>query len=142
MKPKRTDLTRTNQRLNAQPPFLAPLELRECVAGLRGGRFDSLPPSLVGKAVRFCISLLREKCPGESIEVRVVPFAACKVLSGSKSDPHNLMPPDFLEVGPEAFLDLSFGLKGWEEIERGLNFPPFSRAKELEPFFPLLSPKK
>ena len=71
-----------------------------------------------------------------------MPFAASKVLQGSKPDPHNLMPPDFFEMDPEIFLELSFGLKNWDEVEEVLNLSPFSRAKELKAFIPLLTPEK
>lgn len=142
MKPTKTNLTRTKKRPKASGFFLTPSELKACLSGLEGGDFKTLSPSLVGRAVRFCVSLLEEKCPGESVEVRVVPFAACKVLQGSKPDPHNLMPPDFFEMDPEIFLKLSFGLKNWDEVEEVLNLSPFSRAKELKAFFPLLTPEK
>lgn len=142
MKPTKTNLTRTKKRPETPGFFLAPSELKDCLFALEEGGIKSLSPSLVGRAVRFCVSLLEEKCPGESLEVRVVPFAACKVLQGSKPDPHNLMPPDFFEVDPEIFLELSFGLKNWDEVEGALSLSPFSRAKELKAFFPLLSPEK
>ena len=142
MKPKKTGLTRTKTRPEAQSSLLAPSEFKACIHALEEGGIDSLSPSLLEKSVRFCISLLEEKCPGKSLEVRVVPFAACKVLQGSNPDPHNLMPPDFLEIGPEIFLQLSFGLKSWNEVEKNLDLPLLSRARELEPFFPLLSPEK
>lgn len=139
---KMTNLTRTKKRPEARNSFLTLLEFQSCLFGLKAGGSNSLPPSLMGKAVRFCISLLEEKCPGKSLEVRVVPFAACKVLQGYEPDAHNLMPPDFLEIDPEIFLQLSFGLKSWSEIEKYLDLSPLSRARELKPFFPLLSPEK
>ena len=106
MKPTKTNLTRTKKRPETPGFFLAPSELKDCLFALEEGGIKSLSPSLGGRAVRFCVSLLEEKCPGESLEVRVVPFAACKVLQGSKPDPHNLMPPDFFEVDPEIFLEI------------------------------------
>ena len=142
MKPTKTNPTRTRKRPEAPDFFLTPSEFKTCVSGLEVGGIESLSGSLVEKAVRFCVSLLGEKCPGESLEIRVVPFAACKVLKGSKPDPHNLVPPDFLEMDPEVFLELSFGLKSWNEAERDLNLSTLSRAAELKPFFPLLSVEK
>ncbi|MBR6440143.1 MAG: hypothetical protein IKS61_02425 [Aeriscardovia sp.] len=138
---KKTDLKRASTRPEAQYASLSSSELEACIEGLRDG-LQSCPRELVGKAVRFCASLLEEACPGESLEVRVVPFAACKVLQGTRPDPHNLTPPDFLEMDPDIFLRLSFGLESWQKALPELKIPQLSRAKELEAFFPLLSVKK
>lgn len=142
MKPKKKNLTRAKKKTEARDSFLTPSEFEFCLSGLKAGGMDCLPSPLVERAIRFCISLLEEKCPGGSLEVRVVPFAACKVLQGSRPNPHNLTPPDFLEISPEIFLQLSFGFKSWDEAEKDLNLSPLSRARELKPLFPLLSLEK
>lgn len=133
---------RTPTRPEVQAALLSPLELKACIEGLQKEGLQSCPQELIGKAVRFCASLLQEACPGESMEVRVVPFAACKVLQGTRPNPHNLTPPDFFEIEPEVFLRLSFGLESWQEALPKLRIPQLSRARELEAFFPLLSMEK
>ena len=143
MKPKKkTDPKRALTRPEGKAAPISPSELKACVEGLKSGGLDACPRELAAKAVRFCASLLEEACPGESVEVRVVPFAACKVLEGARPDPHNLTPPDFVEIDPEVFLRLSFGLESWLEALPDLDIPRLSRAKELGGFFPLLSAEK
>lgn len=139
---KKTDPKRAPTRPEFHGASLSPSELRACIEGLKEGGLETCPRELVAKAVRFCASLLEEACPGESMEVRIVPFAACKVLQGTSPDPHNLTPPDFLEISPEIFLKLSFGLESWQDARPYLNISQLSRAKELGGLFPLLSVEK
>ena len=52
-------------------------------------------------AVRYSLYLLEKKAPGEGVEVRVAPWGAIKILDGPASDPHNLTPPDVIELDPD-----------------------------------------
>ena len=59
-----------------------------------------LPRQLWAMAVRYSLYLLEKKAPGEGVEVRVAPWGAIKILDGPASDPHNLTPPDVIELEP------------------------------------------
>ena len=60
-----------------------------------------LPRQLWAMAVRYSLYLLEKKAPGEGVEVRVAPWGAIKILDGPASDPHNLTPPDVIELDPD-----------------------------------------
>ena len=65
-----------------------------------------LPRQLWAMAVRYSLYLLEKKAPGEGVEVRVAPWGAIKILDGPASDPHNLTPPDVIELDPDVWMRL------------------------------------
>nr|WP_314686935.1 sterol carrier family protein [uncultured Bifidobacterium sp.] len=69
----------------------------------------------VAMAVRYTLHLLEERAPGGAVEVRVPPWGAVKILAGPQSDPHNLTPPDVIELDPETWLRLAAGLSVWDD---------------------------
>ena len=68
-----------------------------------------LPRQLWAMAVRYSLYLLEKKAPGEGVEVRVAPWGAIKILDGPASDPHNLTPPDVIELDPDVWMRLATG---------------------------------
>lgn len=69
-----------------------------------------LPRQLWAMAVRYSLYLLEKKAPGEGVEVRVAPWGAIKILDGPASDPHNLTPPDVIELDPDVWMRLATGI--------------------------------
>ena len=63
-----------------------------------------LPRPVWAMAVRYSLFLLERRAPGPGVEVRVAPWGAVKILDGPESDPHNLTPPDVIELDPEVWL--------------------------------------
>ena len=59
-----------------------------------------------------------EKAPGEGVEVRVAPWGAIKILDGPASDPHNLTPPDVIELEPDVWMRLATGITSWGRRKR------------------------
>lgn len=79
-----------------------------------------LPRQLWAMAVRYSLHLLERKAPGGGVEVRVAPWGAIKILDGPASDPHNLTPPDVIELEPDVWMRLATGITDWqEELEAG-----------------------
>ena len=74
-----------------------------------------LPRQLWAMAVRYSLYLLEKKAPGEGVEVRVAPWGAIKILDGPASDPHNLTPPDVIELDPDVWMRLATGITSWDE---------------------------
>ena len=74
-----------------------------------------LPRATWALAVRFSLYLLELRAPGGGVEVRVAPWGAVKVLDGPQSDPHNLTPPDVIELEPDVWLRLACGITSWKE---------------------------
>lgn len=73
-----------------------------------------LPRSTVATGVRYSLYVLEKAAPGPSTEVRVAPWGAIKILPGPDSDPHNLTPPDVLEIEPTVWLALATGVTTWK----------------------------
>ena len=69
-------------------------------------------------AVRYSLYLLEKKAPGEGVEVRVAPWGAIKILDGPASDPHNLTPPDVIELDPDVWMRLATGITSWGRGKR------------------------
>lgn len=67
-----------------------------------------LPRPVWAMAVRYSLFLLERRAPGPGVEVRVAPWGAVKILDGPESDPHNLTPPDVIELDPEVWLRLAW----------------------------------
>ena len=78
-----------------------------------------LPRPVWAMAVRYSLFLLERRAPGPGVEVRVAPWGAVKILDGPESDPHNLTPPDVIELDPEVWLRLACGITTWAEEKDG-----------------------
>lgn len=88
-------------------------------------------------AVRFSLFLLERKAPGPSVEVRVAPWAAVKILDGPASDPHNLTPPDVIELDPEVWLRLACGITTWNEEKAAGHISAVGERDDLSSLLPL-----
>lgn len=77
---------------------------------------DSLEPM----AVRYTLSVLERAVPGPHVEVRVPPWGAIKIFEGPASDPHNLTPPDVVEIDSNIWLSMACGFSSWDqELDSG-----------------------
>ena len=85
-----------------------------------------LPRPVWAMAVRYSLFLLERRAPGPGVEVRVAPWGAVKILDGPESDPHNLTPPDVIELDPEVWLRLACGITTWG---RGKGRRPHQRGR-------------
>ncbi len=90
-----------------------------------------------GLAVRYSLHLLEQAACGDGIEVRVAPWGAVTVCDGPKSDPHNLTPPDVIELEPDVWLRLASGITSWEEEKAAGNISAVGHRDDLSPFLPL-----
>lgn len=84
-----------------------------------------LPRPVWAMAVRYSLFLLERRAPGPGVEVRVAPWGAVKILDGPESDPHNLTPPDVIELDPEVW-------RGWprhHHMGRGKGRRPHQRGR-------------
>lgn len=75
-------------------------------------------------AVRYSLHLLEKKAPGEGVEVRVAPWGAIKILDGPASDPHNLTPPDVIELEPDVWMRLAAGITAGRRKKMPAASPP------------------
>ena len=90
-------------------------------------------------AVRYSLYLLELKAPGEGVEVRVAPRGAVKILDGPASDPHNLTPPDVIELTPDVWLRLVCGITCWREEYDAGHISAVGERDDLSALLPLPS---
>ena len=99
---------------------------------------ESLDRSTVAMAVRYSLRLLEMKAPGGAVEVRVAPWGAVKILDGPRSDPHNLTPPDVIELDPESWLRLAAGETTWDAEREGGHITAVGERDDLGGLLPLV----
>ncbi|MEE1295722.1 MAG: sterol carrier family protein [Bifidobacterium sp.] len=97
----------------------------------------ALPRPTMAMAVRYSLYMLEQKAPGPGVEVRVAPFGAIKILDGPASDPHNLTPPDVIELTPATWLRVASGITSWyDEVDAG-HVSAVGERDDLSPLLPL-----
>lgn len=99
---------------------------------------ESLDRSAVAMAVRYSLRLLEMKAPGGAVEVRVAPWGAVKILDGPRSDPHNLTPPDVIELDPTTWLRLASGMTRWDDERRRGAIAAMGERDDLSALLPLV----
>lgn len=97
----------------------------------------SLPRPTMAMAVRYSLHMLEVKAPGPSVEVRVAPWGAIKILEGPASDPHNLTPPDVIELDPAVWLRVASGITTWHEEQAAGHISAVGERDDLTPLLPL-----
>lgn len=97
-----------------------------------------LPRPIWALAVRYSLFLLERKAPGPGVEVRVAPWAAVKILDGPASDPHNLTPPDVIELDPDVWLRLACGITSWSEEKNAGHISAVGERDNLSALLPLV----
>lgn len=96
-----------------------------------------LPHSTWAMAVRYTLFLLECKAPGPGVEVRVAPWGAVKILDGPASDPHNLTPPDVIELDPDVWLRLAAGITTWAQEKNVGHISAVGERDDLSALLPL-----
>ena len=67
----------------------------------------------------------------------VAPWGAVKILDGPESDPHNLTPPDVIELDPEVWLRLACGITTWAEEKDAGHISAVGERDDLSDLLPL-----
>lgn len=106
-------------------------------AAHRLGIEPAVPRSAQAMAVRYSLHLLERKAPGPGVEVRVAPWGAVKILDGPASDPHNLTPPDVIELEPNVWLRLACGITTWDEERAAGHISAVGERDDLSGILPL-----
>lgn len=88
-------------------------------------------------AVKYCLQLLHEKVPGNSVEVRIPPYAAVQVIEGLTH--RRGTPPAVIEMNPRIWIEISIGKTSWDSAKsQGLISASGERA-DLSTILPLVS---
>nr|WP_165773684.1 sterol carrier family protein [Bifidobacterium felsineum] len=97
----------------------------------------ALPRGTWAMAVRYSLFLLERRAPGPGVEVRVAPWGAVKILDGPESDPHNLTPPDVIELDPDVWLRLACGITSWAQEKDAGHISAVGERDDLSDLLPL-----
>ncbi|MFT8639456.1 sterol carrier family protein [Bifidobacterium sp.] len=97
-----------------------------------------LPRQIWAMSVRYSLYLLQLRAPGPGVEVRVAPWGAVKILDGPASDPHNLTPPDVIELEPDVWLRLACGITKWDDERQAGHISAVGERDDLSGLLPLV----
>ncbi|GAC1445473.1 MAG: maleylpyruvate isomerase family mycothiol-dependent enzyme [Mycobacteriales bacterium] len=88
-------------------------------------------------AVKALVEVLTVRAPGHAVELRVPPYTAVQVLAGPRHTRGT--PPNVVEMGPAAFLDLATGRASWREAVRDGRVRASGERADLTDLLPLLT---
>ena len=88
-------------------------------------------------AVKYCLQLLHEKVPGNSVEVRIPPHAAVQVIEGIKHKRGT--PPAVIEMDAKTWIYLAIGKTTWVTAKSQGLISASGETADLSTVLPLLS---
>ena len=88
-------------------------------------------------AVKYCLQLLHEKAPGNSVEVRIPPYAAVQVIPGISHKRGT--PPAVIEMSARIWIDLVVGNIDWITTKNSGAISASGERADLSAFLPLIS---
>jgi len=89
--------------------------------------------------IKYLLVILHKKVPGNSVEVRIPPFAAIQIIEGTTH--RRGTPPAVIEISPEIFIQISLGEITWEKaLAQGL-IQASGQRTDLTEHFPLVNSK-
>ena len=88
-------------------------------------------------AVKYCLQLLHEKAPGNSVEVRIPPYAAVQVIPGISHKRGT--PPAVIEMSARIWIDLVIGKIDWATTKSSGAISASGERADLSTFLPLIS---
>jgi hypothetical protein len=88
-------------------------------------------------AVKFCLQLLHEKAPGNSVEVRIPPYAAVQVIPGISHKRGT--PPAVIEMTARIWIDLAIGNLDWITTKNSGAISASGERADLSTLLPLIS---
>lgn len=96
-------------------------------------RLDAGDPSRddLKAATKHLLALLTEKAPGNSVEVRILPFAAVQCIAGARHTRGT--PPAVVEMDAKTWIAVARGTLAWEDAEISAS----GERSDLSPLLPL-----
>ena len=88
-------------------------------------------------AVKYCLQLLHEKAPGNSVEVRIPPYAAVQVIPGISHKRGT--PPAVIEMTARIWIDLAIGNIDWINTKNSGAISASGERADLSTLLPLIS---
>jgi uncharacterized protein (TIGR03083 family) len=88
-------------------------------------------------AVKALVEVLSARAPGHAVELRVPPYTAVQVVEGPRHTRGT--PPNVVEMGPLAFLDLATGRAAWADAVADGRVRASGARADLSAWLPLLA---
>ncbi len=88
--------------------------------------------------VKHYLAVLAERAPGNSVEVRIPPYAAVQVIAGVRHTRGT--PPAVIETDGETWLALATGRTSWHQAVHDGVVVASGERTDLTPYLPLVGP--
>ena len=88
-------------------------------------------------AVKYCLQVLHEKAPGNSVEVRIPPYAAVQVIPGISHKRGT--PPAVIEMSARIWIELAVGKIDWITTKTSGAISASGERADLSTLLPLIS---
>ena len=99
---------------------------------------DQLAGADTKALVKHYLAVLAERAPGNSVEVRITPYAAVQVIPGVRHTRGT--PPAVIETDGETWLDLATGRTSWHQALRDGTVVASGERTDLTAYLPLVGP--
>lgn len=86
--------------------------------------------------VKHYLAVLAERAPGNSVEVRIPPYAAVQVIPGVRHTRGT--PPAVIETDGETWLALATGRTSWQQAVHDGSVVASGERTDLTPYLPLV----
>jgi hypothetical protein len=104
-------------------------------AALARVRADAAERSDLRLLTKHFLAVLEARAPGNSVEVRVPPYAAVQVVTGVRHTRGT--PPAVVETDALTWIALATGELGWHDAERDGRVRASGERADLTPYLPL-----
>jgi hypothetical protein len=88
-------------------------------------------------AVRYTLQILTDRAPGQSVEVRIPPFAAVQAIPGPVH--RRGTPSAVIEMDPATWLALATGALSWAQAKAAGRIRASGERADLSPWLPLVT---
>ena len=117
------------------PRRLLPADPAELAAALAARADGTATGADIRLLVKHYLALLNERAPGNSVEVRVPPYAAVQVVEGVRHTRGT--PPAVVELDAETWIGLATGEMTWAEAFGSGRVRASGERADLTAFLPL-----
>jgi len=118
------------------PRRLTPAPAAEVSAALERHRADPGGREDLRLLTKHFLALLQQRAPGNSVEVRVPPYAAVQVVPGVRHTRGT--PPAVIETDPATWVALATGELAWPSAEEAGRVTASGERADLSPYLPLI----
>lgn len=109
------------------------------IEGVVHGRDLGIDPDPIAQrlAVKALVEVLVARAPGHAVELRIPPYTALQIVEGPRHTRGK--PPNVVELGPTAFLDLATGRASWADALHDGRVRASGDRADLSALLPLLT---